>query len=128
MNRSRSTVLGVALGAFLGLTLSGVLSAQRTSHPGSEPFTPTRMDWLIVNLQACCRHDGLSVDGFDLQLTNPEPETVLIYVSYLPNVNRAAMNLTIDSVKKVVDIKAKSYGWQSWVKVREDVHMGSRSD
>ncbi len=83
------------------------------------------MDWLIVELQACCRHDGLSVEGFDLQFTNPDPETVLIYVTYLPTVDRAAMSVTIDSVKRVVDIKARSYGWQNWVKVREDVHMGS---
>jgi hypothetical protein len=71
------------------------------------------MDWLIVELQACCRHDGLSLDGFDLQFISPDPETVLIYVSYLPTVDRAAMNITIDSVKKVVDIKARSYGWQN---------------
>jgi len=83
------------------------------------------MDWLIVELQACCRHDGLSVEGFDLQFTNPDPETVLIYVTYLPTVDRAAMSVTIDSVKRVVDIKARSYGWQNWVKVREDVLMGS---
>jgi len=125
MKRPHSTVLAVAFGALLGLASSGVLSAQRTSHPGSEPFTPTRMDWLIVELQACCRHDGLSVEGFDLQFTNPDPETVLIYVTYLPTVDRAAMSVTIDSVKRVVDIKARSYGWQNWVKVREDVHMGS---
>ena len=35
------------------------------------------------------------------------------------------MNVTIDSAKRVVDIVARSHGWQNWVKVREDVHMGS---
>lgn len=126
MKRSRSTVLGVAFGAFLSLTL---LSAQRTAHPGSEPFMPTRMDWLIVELQACCRTDGLSVEGerFELQFTNPDSETVLIYVSYLPTVDRAAMNIAIDSARKIIDIKIKSYGWQDWVKVREDVHVGPGS-
>ena len=124
MKRSRSTVLAVAFGAVLGLTSSGVFSAQRASHPGAEPFTPTRMDWLIVELQACCRHDGLSVDGFDLQFTNPDPETVLIYVTYLSTVDREAMNVTIDSMKRVIDIKAKGYGWQNWVNVKEDVHLG----
>jgi hypothetical protein len=123
---SRSTVLGVAFGAFLSLTL---MSAQRTAHPGSEPFTPTRMDWLIVELQACCRIDGLPVEGegFDLQFTNPDSETVLIYVTYLPTVDRAAMNIAIDSARKIIDMKTKYYGWQDWVKVREDVHMGNRT-
>ena len=126
MKRYHSTVLGVGFGVFLSLASFGVLRAKRTPHPGAELFIPTRMDWLIVELQACCRHDGLSVEGFDLQFTNPDTETVLIYVPYLPTVDRAAMNLTIDSAKKVIDIKASSFGWQDWVKVREDVHMGSR--
>jgi len=126
MKRFRSTILGAAFGAFLSLTL---MSAQRTAHPGSEPFMPTRMDWLIVELQACCRADGLPVEGegFDLQFTNPDSETVLIYVTYSPTVDRAVMNIAIDAARKVIDIKTKSYGWQDWVNVREDVHMGSRS-
>ena len=55
-------------------------------------------------------------DGFDLQFTNPDSETVLIYVTYLPTVNREVMNMNIDAVKEVINIKAKGYGWQSWVK------------
>jgi hypothetical protein len=127
MKKIRWSFLGLLLGVALGLLGSAVLSAQQNSfHPGSVPFTPTRMDWLIVELQACCRYDGLAgTGGFDLQFTNPDTETVLIYVTYLPTVDRAAMNVTIESVKRVIETKVRSYGWQDWVKVREDVHIGS---
>lgn len=61
---------------------------------------------------------------FTLQITSPDSETILIYVRYLPNVNREVMNIHIDAARKVIRITAKSYGWDSWLKVREDIQMG----
>ena len=33
------------------------------------------------------------------------------------------MNITVDSTRKVIDMSAKSYGWDSWLKVREDIQL-----
>ena len=110
--------------------LSGVLAvfvyAQTQRKPeGLEPYIPTRMDWLGTTLQASLRTEVIDMDGYLLQITSPDPNTVLIYVRYTANVNRAAMNITIDSARKVIDMRVKQYGWQDWVKVREDIQMAS---
>jgi hypothetical protein len=34
------------------------------------------------------------------------------------------MNMAIAAAKKVIHITARSYGWDSWLKVREDVEHG----
>jgi hypothetical protein len=65
----------------------------------------------------------VETEGYDLDITSPDPETILIYVRYLPNVNREAMNITLVTTRKVIDITAKSYGWDSWLKVREDIQL-----
>jgi hypothetical protein len=96
--------------------------AQTLSH-GSEPFVPTRIDWLTTTLQASLRTDATETEGYDLEITSPDPETILIYVRYSPTVNRQAMNITLDAARKVIDITAKSYGWDSWLKVREDIQL-----
>jgi len=82
-----------------------------------------RIDWLTTTLQASLRTDAVETEGYDLDITSPDPETILIYVRYLPNVNREAMNITLVTTRKVIDITAKSYGWDSWLKVREDIQL-----
>lgn len=102
--------------------------AQQIGYPGEQPFTPTRMDWLVTTLQADLRYDGIDRDGYLLRITSPDPQTVLIYVRYLPNANREAMNITINAARQVIDITAKRYGWQSWLRIQEDVRMVKRRE
>ena len=96
-------------------------SAQNKFHPGAEPFTPTRIDWLTTTLQAALREEPTQDNDFDLQITYADPETLLIYVRYAPDVERRRMNKSIDTAHKVIAITVKSYGWEQWVKVKEDV-------
>jgi hypothetical protein len=91
--------------------------------PGAQPYIPTRIDWLTTALQASLRDDQMQTTGYQLLITSPDPETVLIFVRYLPDVNREVMNMNIDAARQVVQITAKSYGWEKWVKIREDVQL-----
>ena len=85
---------------------------------------PPRIHWLTTTLQASLREDALQTDGYQLLITSPDSETILIYVRYMPDVNRRVMNLSIDTARKVIQITAKSYGWDKWVKIREDIQLG----
>jgi hypothetical protein len=104
-------------------------SSQQTpaTHPGSAPYTPTRIDWLTTTLQANLRSERLEEDGYILQITSPNPETIRIYVRYLPTVNREAMNTGIDAAREVIHITAKSYGWDGWLKVTEDIQIARKA-
>ena len=101
-------------------------TAQEVTHPGLKPFIPTRIDWLSTTLQASLRQDLTLENGFTLGITTPDPGTILIYVRYLPTVNREAMNITIDSVREVIGIVVKSYGWEKWLRIKEDVKLGGK--
>ena len=58
-----------------------------------------------------------------LSVVNSDYETILIYVRYLPNVNREVMNMAIDNAREVIMITARGYGWDRWVKIKERVEM-----
>lgn len=104
--------------------LSTLLIANPQSRklpPGLQSFTPTRIDWLATTLQASLRDDEMQTRGFQLEVAYTDPDTILIYVRYLPDVNRTVMNSEIDTARQVIGITVKSYGWDKWVQVREDV-------
>ena len=50
-------------------------------------------------------------------------DAILIYVRHLPNVDREAMNITINGAREVISIRSGKYGWNSWIEVREDIQM-----
>jgi hypothetical protein len=50
-------------------------------------------------------------------------DAILIYVAYVPTVNREAMNLEVGAARKIISIISKSRGWSSWLKVKEQIEM-----
>jgi hypothetical protein len=62
---------------------------------------------------------GYSLDFVPLSAT----DTLVIYVRYLPSVNREVMNTSIETARKIISMHAKSHGWSSWLKVSEDVEI-----
>ncbi len=116
----RSRFLAGLIGSVWCITGSDVFGQ---SSPGLQPYTPTRIEWLATQMQADLRQDMSSDDHFLLNIVNSGPDTLLIYVRYLPDVNREAMNMAIDAARKVIAINAKSRGWTGWLKVREDVKI-----
>jgi hypothetical protein len=87
-------------------------------------YTPSRMDFLVTELQAALRQDNLLADRYLLD-TSPNSETVRIYVRYLPDVNRAAMNVSLDAARRVIRTVVSGHGWTSWVRVEEDVRQAT---
>lgn len=109
--------------AILSASVSALVFSKtvpRAVSPGLEPYTPTRIDWLTTTLQADLRDDELQTNGFYLQITSPDQETILIYVVYESTVNREAMNITIDAARQAIQMAAKRYGWDKWVRIREE--------
>lgn len=120
----RHLVLCIVMAGFIAVAFDAASQQRDLSRPGLQPHVPTRIDWLTTVLQASLRSDITEESKFVLQITSPDSETILIYVRYLPNVNREGMNLHIDAAREVIRITSKSYGWDKWLKVREDIQLG----
>lgn len=91
---------------------------------GWKPYTPSRLEWLAVELNATCNVPFSKDPGYSLALIPIEKEdAIMIYVNYFPNVNREIMNINIDYVRDIIAIKTESYGWSTWLKVKEQIQV-----
>lgn len=110
-------------GALLGLAFQGAIAQQAPGRPGLQPYTPNRIEWLALMLQAQLRQDATADSPFSLNVVNSDHETIFIFVRYQPNADREIMNMAVDTAREVTQITAKSYGWSSWVKIKERIEM-----
>ncbi|SRR5216684_1350296 len=117
----KRTVLIAASAFVLGIVIT---SAQNRALPeGARPYTPTRLQWLALDMEARMHKDLSTEDGFSLDFVGLDKDNaILIYVRYLPSADREIMNSIIENAKTVIGMSAKSEGWP-WLKIREDVKM-----
>ncbi|MCZ6704166.1 MAG: hypothetical protein O6940_14145 [Ignavibacteria bacterium] len=120
-------VFSIVVVILASMTLNIKSQPQSSNLQGWEPYTPTKIDWLSVVLNASNRIDWGYNFGYSLDFIVQERNTILIYVRYRPNVDRELMNNTIETSRRVIKITAKSYGWDKWIKVREDVKMTKKA-
>ena len=118
----------VVRSGFIAVLICGCLGivsyAQDQLHrPGLAGYTPSRIEWLALAVNSIAHHRVNRENPYSLDVIQADHETLLIHVRYHPAVNREAMNLDIDSTRKVIMIAAKNYGWDGWVKVREHIEM-----
>ena len=119
-----SLLIRKSLIVFFYLFVTTALAQQeKATPPGLQPYVPTRIEWLSLDLNSHLRQDATVDSPFTLNILNTDHETILIFVRYSPNVNREILNMAIDTARKVINITAKSYGWDKWVKVKERVEL-----
>ena len=89
---------------------------------GQQPYTPTRLEWLIVTLNSLHPSKDVADDGFAISY-HPDPgdgNTIQIHCFYIPDkANQKYMIENIQISRKIAMNYAKKYGWDSWIKIKE---------
>ena len=67
--------------------------------------------------------DGFNADGTFISFVASQSDTISIVMRYSPDVNRDGINVMVDTERKMVQQIVKNYGWDKWVKIREDVKV-----
>lgn len=96
---------------------------QTPNRPGLTSYTPTKIEWLALALNAQLREHLSSERPYSLEIVAADHETLTILVRYHPAVNRELMNRSITTAREVIMRTAKSYGWDTWVKIQERVEL-----
>lgn len=112
------------VGVLFVVGASFVGGQQQANRPSQERYTPTKGEWLAVDLNATFRSDNLIQTGLSISYGyDVFEDTVVIHVTYVPSkIDRAIMNKHIDAARNAVKSVAKLHGWDSWVKVKEDLN------
>lgn len=115
--------------ALLFITCLMVFAGQaQPIQEGMKPYIPTRLEWLPLELNANYMQDINELEGYMLGFVALDTEnTILIVVSYTKQTNRELMNIGIDHARKLVEKEARSRGWDSWLKIREELNLLDKS-
>ena len=119
----------VLLGSLLLLAVVFIAAGAGTSRcEGDKPFTPTRMQWLAVELNAKFRYAG-TLDGHSFYVSYyafPSDDTnctILISLQHSRGASRQFINKYMADRRKDVENKVAIYGWSEWVKIREEIKL-----
>lgn len=90
--------------------------------PGLEKYTPTRLDWLTVMLNAQFRYDNAQSDRFTLSyLPGQDGKTLHVIVKHFTDVDKERMDERINLAKKAVSAVSEMYDWNTWLEIKIDV-------
>lgn len=110
----------------LAAFLVGVLTpeGQPSLLEGAKPYTPSRLEWLALDMEVRSRPETSEGSGFSMHFVPLEDsDTIRIDVRYSPTVNREIINISISAAREMITIHSKANGWTSWLKIKEDVRM-----
>jgi len=108
--------------AFLALIVSAAAPGQHSGpqHPGSELYTPTKQEWLLLSLVEDKVIYDLGSSG-DVQFTfsaDDDPDTIDVNVSYARSSAKETVDNAFVFVTSRIRERAMHYGW-NWVKIRK---------
>ena len=92
---------------------------------GAQPYTPTRIEWLCLDLNAESKAELTEEPGYSKHFTysGDDPNTIILFVRYRRTTDRELVNVVVNNARRLVEIKVKNRDW-TWVKIRE----GRRDD
>ena len=94
-----------------------VVTSNPSTQPGMLPYTPTRLEWLAVDLEASYHQDFSHDSDFSLHHLPKPPNTVLVILHYTSQTSPETVDRAINTAKQLVNANASSHGWSSWVNI-----------
>lgn len=90
-----------------------------TNHPGSEPYTPTKQEWLLLCLfQDKTTYDLANTGEVQFVFSaDDDPETIDVLVVYAKSASKEDVDGAFAEAQREVRTLAIHHGW-NWVKIR----------
>jgi hypothetical protein len=87
--------------------------------PGMLPYTPSRLEWLELDLQANFRSEDV-IDpeiSYSLSFFARRPNTIVVFVQHSKRTPARMVDRAVEHGKQTVEKAAAFYGWSNWVKI-----------
>ena len=115
--RSILVIWAVVAGFVAAFATLHSLAAPPPVEPGMVPYTPSRLEWLALELEASYRQDFSRDSDQDVHYLAKPPNTILIFVHYRSEASAGTVDTAINTAKQLVNQGVSIHGWSSWVKV-----------
>lgn len=100
--------------------------ANENINGGAGAYTPTRIEWLCVELNSLSFFDWRTEDvGLHAMFVpkTGDPDTVLVKFTFTDNVDADSKNAIIRMAKDVIKHYACTRGWDTWLKMEVKIEM-----
>ena len=126
--RSDKRALGVWSPGEQALAILDLADTYRQTKPlppdeGSKPYTPTRVEWLIAQMNASHLFSNINADGFAIRYTQAiplNPNAVSLLITYTHKANPTMMSNSIHVAESTLRSLADSKGWK-WLEITKMV-------
>ncbi len=95
-----------------------------------ERYTPTRLEWLVVNMQAWAPmllsqmrrlHTTETVDDVRVFFKAKEPDTIQVVVRHVKSVPKPVVEYLDQEIGREISEITKGHGWDNQIKLEWDV-------
>ena len=89
------------------------------SSPGMLPYSPTRLDWLELDLQANYREadDSDPEKYHTLDFVAKPPDTIVVFVQYSNQTSAKTVDKMVEHGRSLAERVITCYGWSSWAEI-----------
>ena len=105
----------------VGVLLSSLVLGQ-DQRPGDAPYTPTRLQWLEVVLNAKYRMESVAPIYKVSYVAGNDGKTMHLVVTHVP-MDLGRLNRVVDRYRDAITKTAHQYGFEGWVQIQEDVSI-----
>ena len=94
---------------------------------GLQPFTPTRIEWLTLTLNATNMFQynfisSINKTQIDVTYRGISAEnTIIIMLNHNEGIESEKIGVIMQALRQKVIKLAKSFGWDTWIKVKENI-------
>jgi len=96
-------------------SLSSLLASAKVPHPGKEPYTPTKQEWLLVEVGPC--FIGASENSVANISAADDSETIRVELVYNVRATAQELDELYKLTQQTIEGAANRHGWLKWVKI-----------
>lgn len=113
-------VVLICAGLILAMALNGWTLASQSQKPeGDQPYTPTKLEWLELELNSWTGY-GVSKDfggvGVNFE-ARPTTNTVIIWIRHAPDADPENIKKFTRVNRNIVERRARKHGWSDWLQI-----------
>lgn len=100
--------------------LAGAFSIATQADSGSDRYTPTKLEWLVTEMSACCKVTGTDPDTPSVSFLEKRPNTLVVSIYVETERKMKQVDLVFETTRKTATSIAESHGW-TWLRVEKRI-------
>lgn len=119
-------LLSCALGAVIVNSTAPSTTPPAAPVPAAlQPYTPTRLEWLALELNASFRLGDYARDGYRLDYVAIKPDRIVAQVQHLPSAAPEALAYVATAGANCAALVTSQHGWRDSIRISSTIRAAN---